>query len=703
MNQVLKFQPSRFVSLRATSPIPTDWESILQELRGDDHLQTTRSYRETLLAIQQAEQAGDTALADRLKERKDRLKQGQPAIVVSVSLQGGRGVKHITGYSGFILVDIDKVPDGRFNEALRLVRADPYTFLSHVTISGRGIRVIVRLANEVTGRDFPVAWRAVNDYYARLTGVPIDGQCKNATRMSVLCHDPEALYRPDARPFPLPVHPGVATRGMKKSGPRLTANRAAATVRQLVEREGIAYEPGHHNDYICRCLYWMNRFGVSHKEAEDWALQAFADYDAAAVRSTCQSCYAQVDEHATRRLREFERPAANRGRASIEDMERYLEDHLEIRRNRLTSQIEIRPLDSETWQRLDDTIENSIWRAMQKAGIDADLFRLRTLLTSDFARDYHPLADYLDRLPPWDGVTDHIGRLAGMVHTRHTPAGWFDNCLRRWLVGMLAGALDERVVNQVILVLIGRQGCYKTSFMQNLLPPCLRRYYTTKTNSQRLSKDDLFTITENLIVNFEEIDTMRPSELNQLKAMTTTLYIDERPPYGRNKVHLPHIASFCATGNNPLFLSDETGNRRWLVFEVTSIDNPWEHPIDHDGIYAQAKALLDRGYQYWFKDREIEVLDLRNRQFETPNPARELILTHYRKPDGLEKVRYVSASQIVARFGGSIRLTPSQVGRALKRLGFESVHTRNGNFWLMVDRTYDEINGTLPEEIETDI
>ena len=57
-----------------------DWESILQELRGDTHLQTTRSYRETLLAIQQAEQAGDTALADRLKERKDRLKQGQPAI-----------------------------------------------------------------------------------------------------------------------------------------------------------------------------------------------------------------------------------------------------------------------------------------------------------------------------------------------------------------------------------------------------------------------------------------------------------------------------------------------------------------------------------------------------------------------------------------------------------------------------------------------
>ena len=120
----------------------------------------------------------------------------------------------------------------------------------------------------------------------------------------------------------------------------------------------------------------------------------------------------------------------------------------------------------------------------------------------------------------------------------------------------------------------------------------MRHYYATKTNSQRLTKDDLFTITEKLLINFEEIDTMRPSELNQVKAMTTALFIDERPAYGRNKVHLPHVASFCATGNNPLFLSDDTGNRRWLVFEVTGIDNPWSHPIDHDAVYAQAKALL---------------------------------------------------------------------------------------------------------------
>lgn len=523
--------------------------------------------------------------------------------------------------------------------------------------------------------------------------------------MSVICHDPDALYRPDALLFPLPDEKtGKQAGKTEKRGRKPSVSRAAPTVRRLVEQEGIAYEAHSHNDYICRCLYWMNRFGIPEQEATAWALDTFADYDAATVRSTAKSCYALTAEHATQKLRKFERAASGETRtrnyASVEEMEHFIDGYMEIRRNRLTQQAEVRLQGGEEWQRITDTIENSLWRAMQKEGINADISRLRTLLTSDFVPEYHPLADYLDSLPPWDGTSDPIGGLAAMVHTTDNSPGKFASYFRRWLVGMLAGALDERTVNHVIFVLIGRQGSYKTSFMQNLLPPCLRRYFTTKTNSQRLGKDNLLTLSEFLLVNFEEIDTMRPTELNQLKAMTTALYIDERLPYGRNKVRLPHVASFCATGNNPLFLTDDTGNRRWLVFEVTDIDNPWEHPIDHDAVYAQAKALLDSGFRYWFQGEEIDELNRRNRRFETPNPARELILAFYRKPYGLEKGRYITASQIVARFGNSIRLTTAQVGRIMKELGFERLHTRNGNFWRVIERATDEVATILPEPQE---
>ena len=57
---------------------------------------------------------------------------------------------------------------------------------------------------------------------------------------------------------------------------------------------------------------------------------------------------------------------------------------------------------------------------------------------------------------------------------------------------MVAATIDDDVVNHQIFVLLGPQGTYKTSFMNNLQPPELRRYFCVKTNSQRMPKDDAF-------------------------------------------------------------------------------------------------------------------------------------------------------------------------------------------------------------------
>ena len=62
----------------------------------------------------------------------------------------------------------------------------------------------------------------------------------------------------------------------------------------------------------------------------------------------------------------------------------------------------------------------------------------------------------------------------------------------------------------------------------------------------------------------------------------------------------------------------------------------------------------------------------------------------------------VTASQIVTRFGGSIRLNSVQVGIALKELGYTCTRTRHGNIWLVVERTTDEMKSILPEADDTD-
>lgn len=716
MKNEISFRPSRFASLRDTVPVPTTWGELVEEIRGGRHLTVTRLYRETCVRLAEAEAAGDIASVEELKRRKVSLKTSQAAFVCSVTLEGGRSQQHVRGYSDKAMVDIDDLNGKSLDTLVARVKADPHTFLAYVTLSGRGLRVVARVEPAPTdARTFASAWQTVNDYYARLLGVKVDAQCKNATRMSVLCHDPEVCYRPEAEA--LAVEPEAPARPRASRGRPVRAVSAAPTVRRLVEDDGILYAPGSHNAYICRCLYWMNRFGVSEADAEAWALSEFADYDAAehSVAATVRSCYALTAEHATCRLARYARARTSKDksggggsrapRVSVGQMEDFIGRWCQLRRNLLIHQLEVRLMDGTgeeepRWQLMTDALENSLWRAMQHEGLDADLFRLRTLLQSDFVPTYHPLRRYLDTLPPWDGTTDYIGRLARMVVCRGTSAAEFDYYFRRWLVGMLAAALDDGVVNHEILVLLGPQGSFKSSFLENLLPPCLRRYYTTKTNSQRLTKDDLFTMTENLLVNFEEIDSMQRPELNQLKAMTTTLYINERPAYGRNKVRLPHVASFCATGNNLQFLTDDTGNRRWLPFEVEHIENPWTTPIDYEGVYAQAKALLDGGFRYWFQGDEVEALNRRNRRFEAPNPARELILAHYRRPSALEKGRYLTASQICARFA-SMRLSPVQVGRAMKELGFEQKRLRSGYIWIVADRSAEEMNSVLPESLSS--
>ena len=172
------------------------------------------------------------------------------------------------------MVDIDGIPEEIFDETLERVRAAPHSFLAYKTLSGRGIRVIAWMEGEVTEENFPTAWQTVNAYYARLTGIAIDRQCKNATRMSVLCHDPEALLRPEASSFHTS---GMKPREKPKRGTAVTvtAERAYKIIRAQLEEEGIAYAPGSYNDYVSRCFYHTNRYGVPQADAEVWALRTF--------------------------------------------------------------------------------------------------------------------------------------------------------------------------------------------------------------------------------------------------------------------------------------------------------------------------------------------------------------------------------------------------------------------------------------------
>ena len=384
--------------------------------------------------------------------------------------------------------------------------------------------------------------------------------------------------------------------------------------------------------------------------------------------------------------------------ATPEDIKAFLADRIFLRHNVITKRVECRiPSSYETdgtdWQPITDRIVNSLWTEMSKEK-KVRIQDVYHVIESDFVPDYHPFLYFLEHLPKWDGQ-DYILAMSVSVTVKGEieEQMLFANYLKKWLVGMVAGWIDPKVVNNVILVLIGEQGSYKTTWFNYLLPPELSKYFYTKTNANRMGRDDLLTLAQYGLVCCEELDTMKPSELNQLKAAVTMPSIDERAAYAHFHEHRKHIASFCGTGNNVEFLSDPTGNRRWLPFEVESIESPRDHPFDYTGIYSQAYALYQQGFRYWFSREEILKLQEHNKKFEASRLEQELVYLYFRKPVGIEGGIFMSTARAMQIVSANIsqKLNPAQLGHAFSELGFKRVKHCGQRGYVVVQRTGEEI------------
>ena len=102
-------------------------------------------------------------------------------------------------------------------------------------------------------------------------------------------------------------------------------------------------------------------------------------------------------------------------------------------------------------------------------------------------------------------------------------------------------------------------------------------------------------------------------------------------PYDKYVEEHPHLASFVASVNGNDFLTDPTGSRRFLPFEVLSIDIERAKAISMDAVYTEAKALLNGGFRYWFDDDEIAELYQESEDFQVQTAEMELLLRCFEK------------------------------------------------------------------------
>ena len=192
--------------------------------------------------------------------------------------------------------------------------------------------------------------------------------------------------------------------------------------------------------------------------------------------------------------------------ASVEEIEQFIRSQVSVRFNVIRRQCEIAWKDApdDTYSPITDRDENTLWCRMKKNGAEVRLADIRNVLQSEYVPLFHPFEAYFGSLPDWDGV-DYIGQLARTVHVKGDTERFVEH-FRKWFVGMVATIFDEQVVNHEIMVFIGKQGNFKSTFFSLLLPPPLRSYFQVKMNSSHLNKDDMLTLCEKALVCLEEID-----------------------------------------------------------------------------------------------------------------------------------------------------------------------------------------------------
>ena len=188
-------------------------------------------------------------------------------------------------------------------------------------------------------------------------------------------------------------------------------------------------------------------------------------------------------------------------------------------------------------------------------------------------RAYHPIREYLNALPAWDGVPrvdtlliNYLGA-ADTIYTRAVT--------RKTLTAAVARIYRPGLKFDYVLVLNGRQGIGKSTFFARL---------AGKWFSDSLSIADMKdkTAPEKMqnawILELGELAGLKKMDVETLKAFLSRQDDKYRPSYGISvEDHPRQCVIVGSTNNNDGFLRDITGNRRfWPVTCEGSDRHPWE-------------------------------------------------------------------------------------------------------------------------------
>ncbi len=222
----------------------------------------------------------------------------------------------------------------------------------------------------------------------------------------------------------------------------------------------------------------------------------------------------------------------------------------------------------------------------------------------------NPVRERLDELRAgWDGVARLDDWLIRHCHAEvmtdeaRDIGGYVRAVGARWLVGVVARAMEPGCQMDNMLVLEGRQGARKSSAVRAIAEAVGADYFREGFSVGTGAKDDLIALRGRLIVEWSELSGLNKKDREHVKNFITQRTDSYREVYGITECDWPRTVVFAGTTNEAHYLADSTGNRRFWPVRVGRIDID-RLRRDAPQIVGEAVARYKDGSRWWFDDAD---------------------------------------------------------------------------------------------------
>lgn len=261
-----------------------------------------------------------------------------------------------------------------------------------------------------------------------------------------------------------------------------------------------------------------------------------------------------------------------------------------------------------SWERPAD---NRFWRdadtAQMKALIDVRYISFSsrnhdvsfTKIVDD--RRFHPIRDYLNALPPWDGIPRIETLLVRCLQADDTQ--YVRTVTRKTFAAAVARIYRPGTKFDSVLVFDGVQGIGKSTLFKDLVGD---EYYSeTLSLTDMDDKSGAEKLQGFWVVEIGELAGMKKADIEKVKAFLSTSDDKYRPSYGKTVESHPRQCIIIASVNGERgYLRDITGNRRFWIVKVHQEEQvkKWSFTtMERDQIWAEAKAIYKCGEKLYLE------------------------------------------------------------------------------------------------------